>query len=149
RRAPRDRGISVPLARGGAVRAAGDPAGKGPERGVGEEDGEGVLHLERLTRITDVHVHIQPWRDLKPNVLDVMRRGKEKHWELLIAVMDDPKVLLDVMDRSGVWRVGLVNYVSPEVMGFTESTNDFSARYAQANPDRLLPYGGVHPRGTK
>jgi len=51
-----------------------------------------------VNRITDVHVHIQPWRDLKPNVLDVMRRGKEQHWELLIAVMDDPKVLLDVMD---------------------------------------------------
>jgi hypothetical protein len=99
--------------------------------------------------ITDVHVHIQPWRDLKPEVMEVMRRGKERHWELLISVMDDPKALLEVMDRSGVWRVGLVNYVSPEVMGFTESTNDFSARYARANPERLLPYGGVHPRGTK
>ncbi len=101
------------------------------------------------TRITDVHVHIQPWRDLKPEVQEVMRRGKEQHWELLISVMDDPKALLEIMDRSGVWRVGLVNYVSPEVMGFTESTNDFSARYARADPDRLLPYGGVHPRTAK
>jgi hypothetical protein len=78
----------------------------------------------------------------------VMRAGKEAHWEFLLSMMDDPKALLDVMDRAGVWRVGLVNYPSPDIMGFTNSTNDFAARYAQAAPDRLLPYGGVHPRFT-
>lgn len=102
-----------------------------------------------MTRITDVHVHIQPWRELKPEVLEAMRRGKESHWELLLSVMDDPKVLLELMDRAGVWRVGMVNYSSPDVMGFTDATNSFAARYAQANPERLLPYGGVHPRFTK
>ena len=62
--------------------------------------------MDRLTRITDVHVHIQPWRDLKPAVQDAMRKGKEDHWAFLLSMMDDPKVLLDVMDRSGVWRIG-------------------------------------------
>jgi predicted TIM-barrel fold metal-dependent hydrolase len=100
------------------------------------------------SRITDIHVHIQPWRDLKPNVLEAMRRGKEDHWDFLLALMDDPKALLEIMDRAGVWRVGLVNYPSPDIMGFTDSTNEFSARYAQANLTRLLPYGGVHPRFT-
>jgi predicted TIM-barrel fold metal-dependent hydrolase len=75
-----------------------------------------------------------------------MRRGKEDHWDFLLALMDDPRALLDVMDRAGVWRVGLVNYPSPDLMGFTEETNGFAARYAEAAPDRLLPYGGVHPR---
>ena len=37
-----------------------------------------------------------------------MRKGKEAHWENLIALMDDPQALLDVMDRSGVWRVGQI-----------------------------------------
>ena len=97
-------------------------------------------------RITDIHIHIQPWRDLKPQVQDVMRRGKEDHWEFLLALMEDPKALLDIMDRAGVWRAGLVNYPSPDIMGFTNTTNDFAARYASANPGRLLPYGGVHPR---
>lgn len=100
-------------------------------------------------RVTDVHVHIQPWRDLKPKVQAAMRRGKEDHWEFLLSMMDDPKVLLDLMDRSGIWRVGMVNYVSPDVMGFTDSTNTFVAKYAQADPVRLLPYGGIHPRYTK
>ncbi|HEV8354831.1 MAG TPA: amidohydrolase family protein [bacterium] len=101
-----------------------------------------------LPRITDVHIHIQPWRDLKPRVQEVMRRGKEDHWDFLLALMDDPKALLQIMDQAGVWRVGLVNYPSPDIMGFTNTTNDFAARYASADPQRLLPYGGVHPRFT-
>jgi hypothetical protein len=96
--------------------------------------------------VTDVHVHIQPWRQLKPQVMEAMRRGKEDHWKFLLALMDDPRALLDVMDRAGVWRVGLVNYPSPDLMGFTDETNLFAVRYAEAAPDRLLPYGGVHPR---
>jgi predicted TIM-barrel fold metal-dependent hydrolase len=101
-----------------------------------------------LPRITDVHIHIQPWRDLKPRVQEVMRRGKEDHWDFLLSLMDDPKALLQIMDQAGVWRVGLVNYPSPDIMGFTNTTNDFAARYASADPQRLLPYGGVHPRFT-
>jgi hypothetical protein len=92
-----------------------------------------------MTRITDVHVHIQPWRDLKPKVLEAMRKGKEDHWNFLIAIMDDPRALLEVMDRSGVWRIGLVNYPSPDIMGFDDSTNAFAAKYARTNPERLMP----------
>ena len=101
------------------------------------------------TRITDVHIHIQPWRQLKPAVQEAMRKGKEDHWEVLISLMDDPRALLEVMDKSGVWRVGLVNYPSPDIMGFDDSTNTFAATYARANPERLLPYGGVHARYTR
>lgn len=98
--------------------------------------------------VTDIHIHIQPWRQLKPRVAEVMRRGKEQHWERLLALMDDPGVLLEVMDQDGIRRVGLINYPSPDVMGFTDETNTFAARYASAAPDRLLPFGGVHPRFT-
>jgi predicted TIM-barrel fold metal-dependent hydrolase len=98
--------------------------------------------------VTDLHVHIQPWSQMKPDVLAVMRRGKEAHWERLVALMEDPRALLEVLDASDVWRVGLVNYPSPDLMGFTDETNAFAARYAEAAPDRLLPYGGVHPRFT-
>jgi predicted TIM-barrel fold metal-dependent hydrolase len=99
--------------------------------------------------ISDMHIHIQPWRQLKPAVADVMRVGKEAHWDRLIALMDDPKALLEVMDASGVWRVALINYPSPDLMGFDDSTNTFAARYAEASPERILPYGGVHARFTK
>jgi len=105
--------------------------------------------VEPLTRITDVHIHVQPWRDVKPAVLAALRRGHEAQWDFLLSVMDDPARLLEVLDRAGVWRAGLVNYPAPDVMGFTDTTNTFAARYAQANPERLLPYGGVHPRFTR
>jgi predicted TIM-barrel fold metal-dependent hydrolase len=98
--------------------------------------------------ITDIHIHIQPWRQLKPAAMAVMRRGKEDHWARLIELMEDPAALLEVLDASGVERVGLVNYPSPDLMGFDDSTNEFAARYASANPARLLPLGGVHPRFT-
>ncbi len=99
--------------------------------------------------VTDLHIHIQPWRQLKPAVAEVMRRDKTHQWERLTALMDDPSALLELMDEAGLARVGLVNYPSPDVLGFDDSTNDFSLRYASAAPDRLLPYGGVHPRFTQ
>ena len=99
--------------------------------------------------VTDVHIHIQPWRQLKPAVMETMRRGKEQHFDFLLQVMEDPKLLLSIMDEDGIERVGMVNYPSPDLMGFTDETNDFAARYAEAAPDRLLPYGGVHPLLTR
>lgn len=99
--------------------------------------------------VSDLHIHIQPWRQLKPDVAAVMRRGKEEEWDRLTALMDDPKLLLEMLDRSGIWRVGLINYPSPDLMGFTDETNRFAADYASAAPQRLLAFGGVHPRFTK
>src|SRR5574340_549350 len=78
-----------------------------------------------------------------------MRRGKEEHFDFLLALMDDPRMLLRIMDDEGIARVGMVNYPSPNIMGFTDETNDFAARYAQAAPARLLPYGGVDPVTTR
>jgi hypothetical protein len=66
--------------------------------------------VEPPIRITDVHIHVQPWREVKPAVLDAMRRGKESQWDFLFQITDDPRGLLAIMDRAGVWRVGLVNY---------------------------------------
>ena len=104
--------------------------------------------------ITDIHIHIQPWRQLKPAVLEVMRKGKEAHWERLIQLMEDPGGA-----ARGAWtprgwpRVGLINYPSPDLMGFDDSTNDFAARYASAAPHRLLPLrrrsSPVHPRSRR
>ena len=92
---------------------------------------------QALTGITDVHIHVQPWRELKPHVLETMWRGQNAHRDLMIQVMDDTRALLEVMDRSGVWRAGLVNYPSPDVMGSAIATNASAAQYAQADPERM------------
>ena len=62
--------------------------------------------------------------------------------------MDSPALLIEHLDKADIWRVGLINYPSQDLMGFTDETNDFSSRYADHNRQRLLPFGGVHPRFT-
>ncbi|HEX5436923.1 MAG TPA: amidohydrolase family protein [Gemmatimonadaceae bacterium] len=99
-------------------------------------------------RVTDIHIHIQPWRQLKPAARDTMRRGKEEHFDFLLSLMDDPHLLLRILDEQQIARVGLVNYPSPNIMGFTAETNEFAARYAETDRARLLPYGGVDPLTT-
>lgn len=99
----------------------------------------------RPWRITDVHIHIQPLGMLKAPVRETFRARLGDQWEHLAQLSDDPASLLQIMDRDGVARVGLVTDVSPNVMGLSDEANDFTVRYAQAAPDRLLPFGGVDP----
>jgi len=99
-------------------------------------------------RITDCHIHVHPWREMRPDVVEVLKRGQADP-DFLMEVMYDPKMLLQIMDEDGIDRVGLVNYPSPDVMGTSATTNDHAARYAAADPRRLIPYGGVHPRYSK
>src|SRR5207244_11085389 len=86
------------------------------------------------SRITDVHIHIQPWRELKPQVLAVMWRDKHAERDRMIQAMEDPHALLGVMDQAGVWRAGLVNYPSADIVGFSTATNTSAAEYERANP---------------
>ena len=74
-----------------------------------------------------------------------MRRGKETHWDFLLAIMDDPRALLQILDQAGVWRIGMVNYPSPDVMGFTEEVHTYASDFARACGGRVIPIGSVHP----
>jgi hypothetical protein len=64
------------------------------------------------------------------------------------AALASPSELLRLMDREGVERAALINYVAPEVMGFDASVNDWIARYVAGHEDRLFSVGSVHPRHT-
>jgi len=96
-------------------------------------------------QVTDSHIHVQPWWELKAEVLDVMTRGREDVAELQ-AIMKSPERLLRRLDADGIARAVLVNYPSPDLMGFTARVNEYVAEYCKAAPDRLIPMGGVHPR---
>lgn len=98
--------------------------------------------------ITDVHVHITPWEMLRPSILDMMRRT-QPNFELSLEVCKDPDRFLEMLDDAGVQRAGLINYISPDLMGFTEEVNDWVAEYCKRSPERLIPFGSVHPRFTK
>jgi uncharacterized protein len=95
--------------------------------------------------ITDAHIHVQPWWELKPAVLETMTRGRDDVDELQ-KIMKSPAHLLRRLDQDGVERAVLVNYPSPDLMGFSHRVNEYVAEYCAAAPDRLVPMGGVHPR---
>jgi len=101
-----------------------------------------------LPRVTDAHIHIQPFHMMPPLIAETFWKGKRNRSELESYVSDAGK-LLARMDADGVERVGLINYVSPDVMGFTGESNDWIVRYASADPARLLAFGSVHPRFSK
>ncbi len=82
---------------------------------------------------------------LQPEVREAFFRGC-KDVDEAKACLEDPQALLGYMDRAGVDRFVLINYESPEVMGFTSETNDWILDYCKAAPDRLLPCVGPHPK---
>jgi predicted TIM-barrel fold metal-dependent hydrolase len=96
-------------------------------------------------QITDVHIHVQPWWELKPEIFDAMTRGRSDLDELH-RIMKSPARLLHRLDADGIARAVLVNYPSPEQMGFTHDANEYVVRYCAEAPDRLVAMGGVHPR---
>lgn len=100
-----------------------------------------------MTRVIDAHIHIQPFHMMKPDVQRTFWRKKGNRAELE-GFAEDPVKLLRQMDEDGVERVGLINYVSPDLMGFTDDVNEWMIRYASADPSRLIAFGSVNPRFT-
>ncbi|HEY3174695.1 MAG TPA: amidohydrolase family protein [Candidatus Polarisedimenticolia bacterium] len=98
-------------------------------------------------RVTDVHVHMQPFETFRPETLDRMRKGRPD-FDAIMAMSRDPAAFLRHLDSAGVERAALINYPAPDIMGFGAETNEFVARYVEAAPDRLIAVGGVHPRLT-
>jgi predicted TIM-barrel fold metal-dependent hydrolase len=101
-----------------------------------------------MFRIIDAHIHIQPFHMMKPDVQRTFWQKKDNRAELE-SYADDPSKLLQRMDADGIERVGLINYVSPDLMGFTDEVNTWMLRYASADQSRLIPFGSVHPRFTR
>lgn len=95
--------------------------------------------------VVDAHVHIQPWSQFRPEALKKMAE-RRADLDQIRALCDDPAAFLKFLDREGVDRAVLVNYVSPDIIGFTDAVNEFIGAYCRGHEDRLVPVGGVHPR---
>jgi uncharacterized protein len=91
--------------------------------------------------ITDCHVHINPLWEMRPDAVRMLAHIDPKNARYL----EEPEVFLEYLDACGVERAVLINYVAPEVIGYTEKANDFVARYVATNPDRLIAVGGIRP----
>lgn len=97
--------------------------------------------------ITDCHVHIQPLEMLKPGALEAFQK-KRLNFDQVAEFCRSPKSFLKHLDAIDIERAVLINYVAPEVMGFTPEVNAFVAGYVKEDPRRLIPCGSLHPRHT-
>jgi predicted TIM-barrel fold metal-dependent hydrolase len=97
--------------------------------------------------ITDCHIHIQPIEMFRPEALAAMKR-KRPNFDQIVEFSRSPKAFLKHLDSAGVERAVLINYVAPEVIGFTPEVNPWIADYVKEDPKRLLPCGSIHPRHT-
>ncbi len=98
--------------------------------------------------VTDCHVHVNPLWQMRPDAVRLLE-GIDGETARIVR---EPKQLLARMDAAGIERAVLINYVAPEVIGYTEETNDFVGQYVRADPARLLAAGGIrpdHPDGAR
>lgn len=94
-----------------------------------------------MAGVTDCHVHINPIWEMHPDASRMLGYLDSS----TARFVKDPRAFLDYLDQSGVERAVLVNYVAPEVIGYTEAANRFASDYAKTDPARLLPTGGIRP----
>ena len=83
----------------------------------------------------------------KPHALKLMKQ-KRPNFDQIAEFCKSPKAFLKYLDASGVDRAVLINYVAPEVIGFTNGVNQFVADYVKEDAKRLLSCGSLHPRHT-
>ena len=93
-------------------------------------------------KVFDAHIHVQPWRMLKPEVLAMIDDGSHSGAD---DVLETPESLLRFLDAEEIERICCINYVSPDVMGFQRDVNDWIANFTKDHRDRLLPVGSVNP----
>jgi uncharacterized protein len=93
--------------------------------------------------ITDCHVHMNPVWEMVAGARELVgQHAKAAEYERFLRA---PKEFLAYLDRSGIDRAVLVNYVSPDVVGYTEKVNEFVTEFASADPARLIAVGSVLP----
>ena len=84
----------------------------------------------------------------KPEALALMKAKRGAAFAQIEEFCRSPKAFLKHMDQAGIERAVLINYVAPEVIGFTNEVNPFIANYIKEDPKRLIPCGSLHPRHT-
>jgi predicted TIM-barrel fold metal-dependent hydrolase len=95
--------------------------------------------------VIDIHIHIQPLHMFKPHALELIKRGRRDYADVE-RYSADPKAFLAFLDQLEIERAGIINYVSPEIIGFTPEVNDWCAKYCSSAPERLIAFGSVHPK---
>ncbi len=98
--------------------------------------------------VIDSHIHVQPWKMIKPEARRLME-GKRPDLDDIHRMMYDPAEFLRYLDRERIERVVTINYVSPDIMGFTHEVNAYAADFARRSEGRVIPFGSIHPTTSR
>jgi predicted TIM-barrel fold metal-dependent hydrolase len=99
-------------------------------------------------RIFDCHIHVQPWKQLRPEALAVMK-GTRTDLARVERALSGAEEFLRLMDEERIERAALINYVAPDVIGFDETVNEWVTAFVRGHEDRLVAVGSVHPGRTR
>jgi uncharacterized protein len=99
-------------------------------------------------KVFDCHVHVQPWKQLRPEALTVMK-GTRTDLPRVERALSGAEEFLRLMDEERIERAALINYVAPEVIGFDETVNEWVTAFVRGHEDRLVAVGSVHPARTR
>jgi predicted TIM-barrel fold metal-dependent hydrolase len=83
----------------------------------------------------------------KPHALELMKK-KRANFQQIAEYCRSAKAFLGYLDHCGIDRAVLINYVAPEVIGFTSGVNQFVSDYVKEDSKRLISCGSLHPRHT-
>jgi len=97
-------------------------------------------------RVFDIHLHVQPWSMVRGDALAMINDDSHRGAQEVLASAES---VLRFLDENDVERACCINYVAPEVMGFTPEVNDWIAKFTADHRDRLLPVGSVHPKHSR
>ena len=84
----------------------------------------------------------------RPTALELVKKGRPDFARIL-EFSRSPASFLKYLDEAGVDRAVLINYVAPEVIGFTSGVNQYIADYVKEDPKRLISCGGLDPRAAR
>lgn len=93
--------------------------------------------------VTDCHIHVNPLWEMRPEARALIDTHPDATG--FESFLRNPAAFLQLLDKAGLERAVLVNYVAPEVIGYTEKANEFVRDFVQADPDRLIAVGSVLP----
>jgi len=96
-------------------------------------------------RVFDCHLHIQPHSEFNAESRAFVEQGRTD-LDLYRRIESSPDELLRFLDREGIERACLINYVAPDTLGLSENVNGWVSAYCRGHRDRLVPVGSVHPR---
>lgn len=95
--------------------------------------------------VFDVHLHVQPHAEFHPESRRFVEAGRND-LELYGRIERSPAELLRFLDREGIEKACLINYVAPDTVGLTDGVNRWVSDYCRGHADRLYAVGSIHPR---